>query len=78
MSAPLDLTHARWVKSSYSNGNEGQCVECALGNAMDAGVVPVRDSKNPSGATLVFPLGVWAAFVSSFRIGKLPTRGLEG
>ncbi|WP_246095998.1 DUF397 domain-containing protein [Streptomyces botrytidirepellens] len=27
------------------------------------GVVPVRDSKNPQGPVLVFPVGTWAAFI---------------
>ncbi|MGW3562354.1 DUF397 domain-containing protein [Streptomyces sp. NPDC000941] len=27
MRSALDLSRAEWVKSTYSNGNEGQCVE---------------------------------------------------
>ncbi|MYZ41304.1 DUF397 domain-containing protein, partial [Streptomyces sp. SID4917] len=38
----------RWFTSSYSN-NGGNCVEVAANLASSRGVVPVRDSKNPSG-----------------------------
>ena len=54
----LDLTWARWRKSSHSSAN-GQCVEVAyLGS-----FVAVRDSKNPAGPTLVFPARARAAFL---------------
>ncbi|MET8702754.1 DUF397 domain-containing protein [Kitasatospora sp. NPDC004723] len=62
----LDLTHARWRKSSYSN-NGGNCVEVAEGHT---DVVPVRDSKDPEGPALVFPAGAWRAFVSSIQAGE--------
>lgn len=39
-----DLTNARWRKSSYSNGEGGDCVEVADGVP---GVIPVHDSKVP-------------------------------
>ncbi|GAA3039865.1 DUF397 domain-containing protein [Kitasatospora sp. NPDC127116] len=39
-----------WRKSSYSNG-DGDCVEVAEGIA---GMVPVRDSKDPHGPALRF------------------------
>jgi hypothetical protein len=48
-----------WSKSSYSDGGNA-CVEVAQGLSA---VVPVRDSKNPSGPALVIPAGTWAAFV---------------
>ncbi|MFD0568287.1 DUF397 domain-containing protein [Kitasatospora gansuensis] len=32
--------------------------------AASHGVVPVRDSKNPTGPHLEFPVGAWAAFAS--------------
>ncbi|MCT2591057.1 DUF397 domain-containing protein [Streptomyces sp. N2-109] len=73
MSTDLDLTCAEWVKSSYSNGNEGQCVEFAPGAAATAGVVPVRDSKDLSGPVLVFPAGAWASFTAAVRHGQPPT-----
>lgn len=58
----------QWRKSSHSNGDGGHCVEVADGVP---GVVPVRDSKDPEGAVLVFPAGSWAAFVSAVQRGEL-------
>jgi len=60
----LDLTHARWRKSSYSSAN-GACVEVA--DLREA--VAVRDSKNPAGPTLVFTRQVWAAFTEGTKHG---------
>ncbi|AKG44897.1 regulatory protein [Streptomyces xiamenensis] len=36
------------------------------------GVMPVRDSKNPAGPAIVFPLGDWSRFVSAVKDGQLP------
>ncbi|MEV0443406.1 DUF397 domain-containing protein [Streptomyces spectabilis] len=36
------------------------------------GVVPVRDSKTPDGATLVFAAAAWSPFVGSVKGGELP------
>lgn len=69
----LDLSRAEWVKSSYSNGNEGQCVEFAPGIAASAGVVPVRDSKCPAGPVLVFSVEVWGSFTTAMRSEMFPT-----
>ena len=64
MKSTLDLTAAVWRKSSYSDGGANNCVEVADGYA---GVVPVRDSKTPSGRPLVFADASWLAFVESVR-----------
>lgn len=64
MSTSHDLSTAAWRKSSYSNGEGGACVEVADGFA---GVVPVRDSKDPEGPALVFPAGSWASFIDSVK-----------
>lgn len=61
-----DLSRAEWVKSTYSGGNEGNCVEVSFAAA---GMVPVRDSKHPQGPTLVFSSGVWSGFVA-FAAGQ--------
>ncbi|GAA2615010.1 DUF397 domain-containing protein [Streptomyces axinellae] len=58
--AMVDLTGARWRASSYSNQEGGDCVEVADGFP---GVVPVRDSKDPSRAQLLFSAASWEAFV---------------
>ncbi|MEV7186580.1 DUF397 domain-containing protein [Kitasatospora sp. NPDC093102] len=34
--------------------------------------VPVRDSKDPHGPTLVFPATSWRAFITAIREGKFP------
>ncbi|MFJ7147803.1 DUF397 domain-containing protein [Streptomyces sp. NPDC100445] len=57
-----DLSNADWFKSSYSNGEGGNCVEVADGVP---GVVPVRDSKVPGGAVLVVGAPAWAEFVGA-------------
>ncbi|MFD8969266.1 DUF397 domain-containing protein [Streptomyces sp. NPDC059568] len=58
-----------WVKSTYSGGEGGQCIECAPDYAAH-GIVPVRDSKHPQGPVLVFPVGAFAAFVGAVRQGR--------
>ncbi|MFI9305234.1 DUF397 domain-containing protein [Streptomyces triculaminicus] len=55
-----DLSNVGWRKSTYSNGHE-DCLEVA--DNIPGGVVPVRDSKNPSDSALVFPAGSWYTFV---------------
>jgi hypothetical protein len=63
----MDLSRARWRKSSYSSTNGGACVEVA-GNV--PGVVAVRDSKDPGGPELVFTSAGWAAFTAGVREGE--------
>ncbi|GIJ30150.1 hypothetical protein Vqi01_53120 [Micromonospora qiuiae] len=57
----MDLTGARWRKSSKSGNNQGDCVEVA-DNLSD--VVAVRDSKDPAGPVLAFGPAAWQAFVT--------------
>ncbi|MEU0245071.1 DUF397 domain-containing protein [Streptomyces sp. NPDC006235] len=64
MQHTLELNSARWRRSSYSNTNGGDCVEITEDFP---GVVPVRDSKNPSGPALVVPAAAWDAFVNSLK-----------
>ncbi|WP_280243477.1 DUF397 domain-containing protein [Nocardia abscessus] len=61
----IDLSGARWFKSTRSGGAK-DCVEVAF---LDRGMVGVRDSKNPSGPALVFTSGEWDAFVAVARDG---------
>ncbi|MEV6568869.1 DUF397 domain-containing protein [Streptomyces kronopolitis] len=65
----VDLSTAAWRKSSYSNGDGGDCVE-----VVDdlPGVVPVRDSKDPHGPALIFPAATWSSFVSAVKGTALP------
>jgi Domain of unknown function (DUF397) len=62
----------RWIKSSYSE-NGGQCIEVAANLAALRGVVPVRDSKSPSGPVLDIPATAFASFVASVKTGEFST-----
>ncbi|MGW6615557.1 DUF397 domain-containing protein [Streptomyces erythrochromogenes] len=53
-----------WRKSSYSNGDGGNCVEVADGVA---GVVPVRDSKRPDGGVVMIGAAAWGPFVAALK-----------
>ena len=58
-----DLSRAAWRKSTYSN-NGGSCVEVA---PAAAGVVAVRDSKDPDGPKLAFTSQQWMLFTSTVK-----------
>ncbi|WP_405136657.1 DUF397 domain-containing protein [Nocardia sp. NBC_01388] len=58
--ANIDLSEAKWIKSTYSEGG-AQCVEvCHAGDA-----VGVRDSKNPGGPELFFTPEQWNSFLAN-------------
>ena len=57
----MDLTDAKWRRSSYSGSNGGNCVELAD----VAGAVAVRDSKDPDGPVLLLTRGALRAAVQS-------------
>ncbi|MFE6158493.1 DUF397 domain-containing protein [Streptomyces sp. NPDC056486] len=59
----------QWFTSSYSS-NGGDCIAVAGNLVASCGVVPVRDSKNPSGPILGFPAGSFASFVASVKAGE--------
>ncbi|AEW93771.1 DUF397 domain-containing protein [Streptantibioticus cattleyicolor] len=71
MSTHLDLSRAEWAKSSYSGNGGANCLEWAPKFA-PAGVVPVRDSKDPQGPALAFTTAAWAEFVAAVRDGEFP------
>ncbi|MDH6189779.1 hypothetical protein M2168_002811 [Streptomyces sp. CZ24] len=58
-----------WHKSSYS-ANGGDCVEVAANLAPTHGLVPVRDSKNPSGPVLTFSAAAFSSFVTGAQAGE--------
>ncbi|WP_216896286.1 DUF397 domain-containing protein [Nocardia alni] len=58
-----DLSQAHWFKSSRSK-EATACVEIAH---IGAGMVGVRDSKNPTGPALVFTPDEWDTFTNSLR-----------
>ncbi|WP_127357419.1 DUF397 domain-containing protein [Actinacidiphila soli] len=57
-----------WRKSTYSGGDNGDCIEVA---DHIPGVVPVRDSTAPHGPALVIPAASWAAFIAEVKSGSL-------
>ena len=64
----MDMTGARWRKSSFSTGNGGgddNCVEVAAAPSAMA----VRDSKNAVGPALVLPMPAFRALVAETRKG---------
>ncbi|MEV6554534.1 DUF397 domain-containing protein [Nocardia sp. NPDC051756] len=62
----IDLTNAHWFKSTRSLPTK-DCVEVAH---LDAGMVGVRDSKNPTGPALVFTPSEWDAFTAGVADGE--------
>ncbi len=69
MTTTPDLSHARWRKSSYSNGGGGNCIECTS-DFVASGFVLVRDSKNKTGPSLAFAVEQWTAFVGALANGE--------
>ncbi|MGW5868726.1 DUF397 domain-containing protein [Streptomyces sp. NPDC055239] len=79
-----DLSTAIWHKSSYSGGSGGDCVEVAAwrkstysggegGDCLEVSdghpeLLPVRDSKNPTGPKLVFRAASWSAFITDLKV----------
>ncbi|MEU2132480.1 DUF397 domain-containing protein [Streptomyces sp. NPDC018352] len=59
----------RWFKSSFSE-NGGQCIEVAANLVGSLGVVPLRDSKNPSGPVLNASAASFASFVAGVKAGE--------
>ncbi|HEX5494467.1 MAG TPA: DUF397 domain-containing protein [Mycobacteriales bacterium] len=57
-----------WRRSSYSVSGGGNCVEVGV-VADGTGQVAVRDSKNRTGAVLVYGEAQWQAFVTAVREG---------
>ncbi|PYC78591.1 DUF397 domain-containing protein [Streptomyces tateyamensis] len=66
MTVRLSLSIPASVKSSYSQGDSGNCIEWAPAFA-PLGVVPVRDSKDPNGPALHFTTATWTAFTSAVQ-----------
>ncbi len=71
-----DLSNARWRKSTYSNGDGGNCLEVTDGVP---GVVPVRDSKLTASPVIVVGSASWTEFVRTvgatrFLAGVVPPR----
>ncbi|WP_432903189.1 DUF397 domain-containing protein [Micromonospora matsumotoense] len=63
-----DLTDARWRTSTRSGTNGGDCVEVADNLA---GIVGIRDSKDPTGPALTVAPTAWSAFVTDIKAHRL-------
>ncbi|WP_425302676.1 DUF397 domain-containing protein [Nocardia wallacei] len=61
----VDLSSAKWFKSSRSGGDKN-CVEVAF---LPNDLVGVRDSKARSGPALVFSGPEWSAFTAAAQRG---------
>ncbi|WOX08020.1 DUF397 domain-containing protein [Streptomyces sp. N50] len=62
-----DLHGVRWLRSSYSTG-ANNCVEAARPRSGPrAGLLAVRDSKDPQGPALLFSPESWTGFLSAFH-----------
>ncbi|WP_441249061.1 DUF397 domain-containing protein [Kitasatospora sp. McL0602] len=68
----MSKTDLTWRKSTYSGGNNGNCIEISE-DLLSAGIVPVRDSKDPSGPQLHFTKEAWAAFATAAAAGAFGT-----
>jgi hypothetical protein len=51
-----------WRKSSYSDGNGGQCVEVGADD-----MILVRDTADRDSVTLTFTAKAWERFTASIR-----------
>ncbi|MEV5365021.1 DUF397 domain-containing protein [Streptomyces cellulosae] len=61
----LALQGVWWLRSSYSTG-ANNCMETARPAAgPSAGLLAVRDSKDPVGPALLFSPDAWARFVTA-------------
>ncbi|MFJ9685006.1 DUF397 domain-containing protein [Streptomyces bacillaris] len=65
---PLTASLSGWRKSSYSGSDSNSCLEV---QDHHPATVPVRDSKNPDGPTLLIAAPGWSAFVTAVRDGSL-------
>jgi hypothetical protein len=63
----MDLSTARWRKSSKSSGGGAQCVEVAV----IPGSVAIRDSKNPQGPVHIVSPEAFRDLVTRVKRGDL-------
>ncbi|MFK0115730.1 DUF397 domain-containing protein [Streptomyces sp. NPDC090994] len=59
MNVEQPVSESTWIKSSYSSGAGGECIEVAP----HPGRVHVRDSKDTTRAALTVHPTAWTAFV---------------
>jgi Domain of unknown function (DUF397) len=64
VSITVDLSDARWRKSSFSGGGGSNCVEVAGAGP----TIAVRDSQDALGPILVFRRHAWRQFAAQIKI----------
>lgn len=57
-----------WVRSTYSDGQGGQCVEWSPSYARAHGLVPVRDSKTPTSPPLLLTPTAFTGLLTLARL----------
>jgi len=67
MASTDNTTPIKWRKSSYS-GDNGNCVEIAR---LPSNRIALRDSKNPTGPTLLLAPMDWQRFVANVLDDKI-------
>ncbi|MQS38423.1 DUF397 domain-containing protein [Streptomyces katsurahamanus] len=71
MTSEFDAKVATWVKSTHSGPDGGECIEWAPAHTTATGVVPVRDSKRPTGPVLMLSADAFAGLVILARSTEL-------
>lgn len=61
----MTIEKLSWFKSSYSDGEGGQCLEVAL----TPDTIHLRDSKHPAGPRMTLSPAAWSAFLSGELTG---------
>jgi hypothetical protein len=63
---PLDLSNARWMRTTHGAPDRDNSVEVAFVDQ----AIAVRDAKNPDGPALIFTAAEWDAFVGGAKDGE--------
>lgn len=66
----MTIEKLTWFKSSYSDGEGGQCLEVAV----TPGTIHVRDSKHPTAPHLTLSPTAWSAFLATTPCGPAGRR----
>ena len=65
-----DLSAAEWRKASASTGSNGACVEVALNLPR---IAAIRDSKRPTGDSLIIDRAAFAVLLAEIKNGRCDT-----
>ncbi|MEU3166609.1 DUF397 domain-containing protein [Streptosporangium sp. NPDC006930] len=69
----MDLSDAKWKKSSLTGSNGGNCVEVATVEDTTGRphLIAVRDSKDPHGPKLLLTHTTWTTFLNHLKTNRL-------